>query len=260
MIDFKGIDAKIKRADSQIRALNADMRRFCKDVTQSIIPEVDHNSNEQVWIYRGVTPDAPIEWSIRIGEVLHNLRSALDHAVWQLVLANCQEPGTHNAFPISETCTAWTSEANRRLKGISQRCREHIRLLQPFSGGMNLAFDVSVFLTLHRLCNIDKHRHINVLSFNSEIGPRGFGEDNLQEKLATATRPLKASFVPGEIKVGKIMARCNNPQVGWHPDFRIEIRFDYPEYPELVAGTVPSILCECRQATREGIRLLRSCA
>jgi hypothetical protein len=39
-------------------------------------------------------PDAPPvhKWGLVVGDVLHNLRSALDHLAWQLVLANGKSP------------------------------------------------------------------------------------------------------------------------------------------------------------------------
>jgi hypothetical protein len=39
-------------------------------------------------------------WGVRVGEFAHDLRSALDNLVWQLVLVNGKEPGDHNQFPI----------------------------------------------------------------------------------------------------------------------------------------------------------------
>ncbi len=100
MTDFKGMSAKIGRACDQIEALEADMDGFCTNIKQSIVHEINKDAGKQAWVYRGATPDVPIEWSVRIGEILYNLRSALDHLVWQLVLANGQEPGRDNQFAI----------------------------------------------------------------------------------------------------------------------------------------------------------------
>jgi hypothetical protein len=35
-----------------------------------------------------------------LGEIIHDLRSSLDHVVWQLVIANGSLPGYWNQFPI----------------------------------------------------------------------------------------------------------------------------------------------------------------
>ena len=144
MTNFKGIHAKISRASDQIDSLKADMDRFCENIRRSIVPEVHKEADEQVWVYRGETPNGPIEWSVRLGEILYNLRSALDHLVWQLVLANEQTPGRRNAFPIVNDECDW-KRATRQLEGVAPEDQQIIRYLQPFTGGINLPFDVGIF-------------------------------------------------------------------------------------------------------------------
>ena len=118
MTNFKGVHAKINRASDQINSLKADMDRFCEKIRRSIVHEVHKEANEQVWVFRGATPNVPIEWSVRLGEIFYNLRSALDHLVWQLVLANGQTPRRHHAFPIVKDEGDW-QRATRRLEGVA---------------------------------------------------------------------------------------------------------------------------------------------
>ena len=58
----------------------------------------------------------PVRWPIEVGEFVHNLRSALDHLVWQLAVAHrdCAGlragdacPGRHNRFPIHDIPGGW---------------------------------------------------------------------------------------------------------------------------------------------------------
>lgn len=44
----------------------------------------------------------PIRLGVIFGDMLNNLRGALDHLIWQLVLANNGTPSRRNAFPRSE--------------------------------------------------------------------------------------------------------------------------------------------------------------
>ena len=232
------------------------MDGFCTNIKQSIVHEIEKDEGEQVWVYRGVTPDVPIEWSVRIGEILYNLRSALDHLVWQLVLANGQAPGHDNAYPIVDNEAKWPN-ATRKLRGVGQSVKKRIYSLQPFTGGMNLPFDVGMFWTLQCLCNIDKHRHLNLsVAKASGIGPIVFGETQPPRRTSIPRRPLKGSGIVGKIHKDAIMFRLNDCEQELHPDFQIEVRFDYPQDSELVAGTVPVILRECLQAVREGVEIL----
>ena len=258
MTDFNGVRAKIERAHCQVEALNADMNGFCEKLKQSIVHEVDKDAGEQSWVYRGVTPDYPIEWSVRIGEVLYNLRSALDHIVWQLVLANGQEPGRDNEFPIVGDEANWLN-AKKKLRGVGQDAESRIYQLQPFAGGLDPVFDVWIFLTLQCLCNMDKHRHLNLCAlYSSGPQPFVFGGNQPPRRTSIPGRPLRGSATLGKIATGAIMLSVNDSEQELDPDFRIEIRFDYPPNPELVADPIPVILNNCLRAVREAYMRLRS--
>ena len=205
MNKLEGIHAKISRAGDQIDLLTADMDRFCTDIRHSIIREVREDSDEQVWVYRGETPRTPIEWSVRAGEILHNLRSTLDHLVWQLVLANGQEPNRQNEYPIVNDESKW-SRKRERLKGVTPRVEAIIKSLQPYTGGLYLPFDVSAFWTLHTLCNIDKHRHLNmVIVETSGIGPIDFGENHPPLNRPSTSPLLQGWGSRGKIEKNKVL-------------------------------------------------------
>ena len=97
-MNLVGIYAKLRRAEHQIQKINDEADTLCKKVRQGIARDLC-GDDEQVWSYRNETPEAPVGWSILIGEILYNLRSTLDHLVWQLVLNNEQSPGRHNGIP-----------------------------------------------------------------------------------------------------------------------------------------------------------------
>ena len=63
-----------------------------------IVAESDPNTGDQVFKFRVRAP-IPVDLSLVIGDAVHNLRSALDHLAWQLVLANGQTPTTQTAYP-----------------------------------------------------------------------------------------------------------------------------------------------------------------
>ena len=256
MNKLDGIHAKIGRAGDQIDSLTADMDRFCTDIRQSIVREVCEDSDEQVWAFRSETPRVPIEWSVRVGEILYNLRSALDHLIWQLVLANGQEPSRQNAYPIVNDESEW-SRNKYRLKGVTPRVEIIVERLQPYTGGINLPFDVSAFWTLHTICNIDKHRHLNmVIVETSGIGPIVFGENHPPLNRPSTSPPLQGQGSCGKIEKGKVLLRFNNAMVELHPSFQIEVRFEDAWAPEVPAGTVPYILHKCHTAVRGAVGLL----
>ena len=256
MTNFDGIFAKISRADDQASSLKADMERFCADIRQSIVHEVHEDADEQVWVFRGSTPNVPIEWSIRIGEILYNLRSALDHLVWQLVLANGREPGWRNAFPIIDKQSNW-HKATSQLKGVSSTVETMVESLQPYTGGINLLFDVAVFQTLHTLCNIDKHRHLILAIIGSYgIEPIVF-RHNHPPLDRLNTNPLPQGLAPlGKIEKGRVMLLWKDARVTIDPNFQIGVSFEDIGKPEMTAGTVPDILGECIEAVQGAVEIL----
>ena len=120
-MNLVGVHAKLRRARQQTQEVTDEADRLCKDVKQDLVREVRDDADEHVWVYRGLTPKIPVAWSVIVGEILYNMRSALDHLVWQLVLANSQTPGRHNEFPIAKDLQHWEGDKARMLKGVSQR-------------------------------------------------------------------------------------------------------------------------------------------
>ncbi len=179
------IYAKIERADKELRTLRTDMEKFCERqrVEQKRIRQknLDGQAEEIVQAYLDDPEKTPIEWSIRIGEIVYNLRSSLDHLVWQLVLDNGQEPSRKNAFPIILNESDWEKTKRDRLSSIGCKVRKKIRRLQPFGGGINLPFDVSAFKRLDYLCNVDKHRHLHLVCvFLGGLNPGDHDEEALE--------------------------------------------------------------------------------
>ena len=226
------------------------MERLCADIQHSIVREVHEDADEQVWVFRGETPMVPIDWSVRLGEILYNLRSALDQLVWQLVLANGQVPGRHNAFPIVMSDKDWEEQARGRwvLSGVSESAVNMIRRLQPYTGGMHLPFNVGAFWTLHALCNIDKHRHLVFAIVSSDGLSQRHNRPPLDRPVSA--RPLRGRADLGTIKEGHIMLSLNDAGAKIEPDFQITIRFEDIGDLEVTAGTVPNIVRECVGAVR----------
>ena len=239
-MDFKGINAKIDRANNQINLLSTEIDDFCARIRQSIVHEIDRDAGGQKWVYRGVTPEVPIEWSIRAGEILYNLRSAMDHLVWQLVLANGEEPTQVNQFPILDEEMEWADRTTKSLKGVADDDKKRIRYLQPFNpflalpiGGESPPCDAQVFRTLRDLCNVDKHRHLNlILAETSGIEPIVFGE-NHPPRRPTAKR-LEGKGKRGIIQQDMVLLTFNEVEQEMKPTFVVDVNFTMsrPTYPD----------------------------
>lgn len=85
-----------------------------------------------------IVKDPPIEWSVIAGEIVHDLRSALEHLVWQLVEATGGKPSTSNHWPVAATKQQFVRQAERRrgyLMGSVARPLSASALWSPSSRG-----------------------------------------------------------------------------------------------------------------------------
>lgn len=122
--------------------------------------------SEPGWVRMFVVVEpVPIRVALIAGDVVHNLRSALDHLAWQLVTLEGQKaPGTHTAFPIY-TCKTEFEERVRNpskgrvspLHGIDPAGYNWARIerAQPYHATVPYIEPLAV---ISELDNADKHR------------------------------------------------------------------------------------------------------
>jgi hypothetical protein len=112
-------------------------------------------------------PDPQI--SLLFGDAVHNMRSALDHLVYELVASNQDRPaGVPNhktMFPICDTRTRFQTQAHRRgrITGVPVDACAVIERAQPFhrrEAGQD--HRVHPLWVLNQLDNIDKHRRLTL--------------------------------------------------------------------------------------------------
>src|SRR5260370_1702342 len=105
-----GVRAKIIRAEEHLAPI--------KTIIESgldkghVISERDPDVTTCRFTLKLPAPD--LQLSIMIGECVHNLRSALDHIVWQLVLVNNQTPIKENMFPVCQTVHGFNRQVSRQ--------------------------------------------------------------------------------------------------------------------------------------------------
>src|SRR4051794_7588458 len=94
--------ARIERAKGHVVELNAAVAAFLHSQPYEI--GTKHNPITRQLIYYLTKVEAtPASFSVILGDVLQNLRSALDHLFWLLTVANGKTPGRDTYFPISDT-------------------------------------------------------------------------------------------------------------------------------------------------------------
>lgn len=173
--------AKIDRAREHIYKINDEIVAGKIKIDPSAIRAKRHfypsfsggpPSNEIVFHVVGKPPNVPLVFGILVGEALYQLRSALDHLVYQLIVSKTKEPPTfRSAFPIvgdgRMVNKVWRS-AEQEYKAQTSRLKQDISAeaatmlddAQPFKRGAS--FEDDPLWMLSELNNTDKHRVLHL--------------------------------------------------------------------------------------------------
>jgi hypothetical protein len=121
-------------------------------------------------------PPPPMDLAVVLGDVTHNLRSALDHIAWQLALLHTAEPIPATAFPILlDTSSKNVDRWKTLTKDILPDAKRVIEAVQPYHRGDAAKYD-GLWIP-HLLWNEDKHRFVATtpsrLTVPVFIGPGG---------------------------------------------------------------------------------------
>ncbi|MGN6189137.1 MAG: hypothetical protein ACTHOE_09575 [Conexibacter sp.] len=180
-----GCREKHRRGREHLEALNAAMLGYLRGEPKpyTVRGEFDPNRREYVFVGKIVEPmTGEVRWGVMFGDVLHNLGSALDHLVCQLVLLNTGKlGGQENQFPIcSSGARYWSigkngqpSVRDSRLRGVSDEHKALIDGLQPYRAP-DPANRVHALAGLRGLSNLDKHRLVHP----TLIGPDAHDSDD----------------------------------------------------------------------------------
>lgn len=94
-----GCQLKLDRAYHHTDSLYHAVQGFLDRNPHEPAPEIEVEAGQYV-VSMKVRDIPPPWWSTIIGDIVHNLRSALDHLAYQLVLANGHKPGGKTGYPI----------------------------------------------------------------------------------------------------------------------------------------------------------------
>lgn len=170
-----GCRAKLARAQETIQILRQEIAVFEQPDAPPFRITRENVENEFVFRVYG-NPELPLRFSVLAGEVIHHLRSSLDHTVHALVLANKRMPTRYHQFPICSTQKQFKDACQRKqIDGVSLTARKLITNVQPYTTSTP---DDTILSVVAELDNQDKHRLLVVLQAAAHIGNQlTFGAD-----------------------------------------------------------------------------------
>jgi hypothetical protein len=217
--------AKLERAQEHLIALDAATGEFFEVDPYEIVGEFDSKTSEYLFRVK-VLREPPLRLGVIFGDFIHNLRSALDHLVWQLILLDGGSPDRDTCFPVASSSSEFQHMTERALQGLRPEHVTRIEALQPYHAGDRA--EGHLLTLLPRLSNTDKHQivHTALSWFRSDFvtEPRFTpNEDAIVQKreLARIERMEDGAIVA---RVG-ITPIGPNPQVEMDAQVQIDIAF-----------------------------------
>jgi hypothetical protein len=191
---------KVERARTLIKELRAREDMFRRDVRFEIVPD-DKQDEHSKFIYRlhvDHLPELGFDWGITIGEVAHDLRSALDNLTWQLALLNTPAPGNWTQFPIFDAAAGFKKRRSTYVGSLSTAHQKALEKLQPYQPDSPNCLPL-----LAKLNDADKHRTIHVVGgFLAGFAYGGWGD---HPPASTALPPLETGAEVVRLPFGEIV-------------------------------------------------------
>lgn len=154
LLDFDGPELKVERAQFHINELERIFRDFVRKNNDALIAKATkHKWRDRDIIIGGAFPK---HTPTVIGDCVHNLRAALDHAYCLLVEDNGHKISRYTNFPFGKDRDSVAGTINGHIKsgnGPSDNVRDAILdRIEPFSSGKG-----ERLYCLHKIDITDKH-------------------------------------------------------------------------------------------------------
>lgn len=155
-LKFVGPKLKIKRAKKHIQELEREIGEFFEGNPYGLLTDIDPKTGEKVFRVR-VYKTVPTHFSAIIGDIFHNLRTALDVMICDLVRLAGQDNTGGNGFPIFDSRKKFLkARPIGKIRGVTANAERLIEKLKPYFG----AGGQSAFWHLHDMDILDKHNRI----------------------------------------------------------------------------------------------------
>lgn len=145
---------KIERANKHIEEFRSVIDDFRASKPYAVGHKRHPDTNKNIYFVTRAKP-IPAELAVIAGDVLQNLRTALDYLICDLVVANGKEVTRNNMFPVFNEFPSSAGDKNlleQKIDGVAHEAKEVIRRIKPYKGGDDLLWQV------HALNIRDKHR------------------------------------------------------------------------------------------------------
>lgn len=237
---FESAKLKVKRANKHISELQAGLIEFVNTKPYEVRSDFDE-SRGLYGLGVSMTRSVPPEISIILGDVIHNLRSALEHVASDLDFAVTNDR-TRSKFPMHETRDNFVDALEKGVihTNFPEIADVLMTIIKPYKGGNDTLWKIG------KLWNIDKHRlpvttyGVTSITGIKVVGPNGFaysGEVRVEQ-----------GRIAGLVATDRPMTVTDYGQTAFY------IQFDEPGLLE--ADPVIPTLCQMSQLVAQAIDVI----
>ncbi|HEV7942540.1 MAG TPA: hypothetical protein VGP17_07040 [Solirubrobacteraceae bacterium] len=167
---LEGPLAKWLRANTELKKLKDEIETIWPPhKTWPVRPKVDRDGLEHRF-HLGELPEIGPEWALWAGEIIFDLRSSLDHLVYQLYVRRYRgkvprEIEKRSQFPIFSSYSQFSRIGLGYIKTLCKGDRQAITDLQPYNAWHDgWEHTRAALAELSAVHNIDKHRKLHVVT------------------------------------------------------------------------------------------------
>jgi len=240
---FVGAIGKLVRAKFQLKDLNERLRFFAESQPYRITEHFELSPGKGIGDYTFTLRKPKIpnrEWGVLVGEIVHNLRSALDQAAYT---AAGTKASRDTKFPICRTEEDWDKWACSMIYGIPEKAVTVIQQAQPYRYSKETRGRHELVL-LNGMWNHDKHRllHTTALVLGSPRPPISVVRDVAEIiKPRFLSKPLE-----DDTEVVRVTVRPSGPNPKLKMDGKLAVGVAFAEgvegAPELKGLHVMAVL------------------
>ncbi len=216
-VAFQDSRDRLDRAQAHRTTFNDAWKALLKSRPHKTIVRVEVDGTGTIWVE---PPPLPIGLSLELGEMLYQLRAALDACVYRAAVldSGIDPPPNENAleFPICLTQTSWRDSA-RKVAPLSDEHRQIIEQIQPYNAAKypGMTRVIRSLGILNDWARKDRHRRLHIV--RAWLGP-------VQPRLQIGEPARLASLVaraPGLLEGDTEVARF--VLEGWIPGTKIKV-------------------------------------
>lgn len=225
--------AKLGRAEELLNRLNNEVRLWNEFEPYRLVHQRDDESRTfRVVAHIRREPEI-VRWSLMFADVVHNLRSTLDHLIWAILSyeypAGVPADADKIDFPIWDSPPKPTANLRRAIDAyLSSSVRTVIEFVQPCSGLNRWGIPVHPLSFIRDFDNRDKHRLLYLA-----MSAVAFGRMRLRYEQQHNNDIPTTEIHTGEIKDGTTLISAkflaSHPEMEQYFDGCLVIALFYPQ-------------------------------